>query len=163
MVTSDSWTSEQFIEYMKSGKKPSEQKPKTKNKAILSTYKEQEYIYTITDELCSLNEYINAERTNRFIASSIKKKMTDICIKSCSCLLDTDIDKNGLYDVFCQWNVTNNKKDSDNVFFGIKFILDGLVKGGVLKGDGRKNIRHISHSIFTKDDYSVTIKLKRCN
>ena len=35
--------------------------------------------FKIETELPTLNEYINAERTNKYIASAMKKKYTNIC------------------------------------------------------------------------------------
>ena len=100
--------------------------------------------YTIAGELADLNTYINAERTNRFIAASIKKKATSLCQEAASGL---EIEMGGLYDVSIDWFVKDNRKDSDNIFFATKFILDGLVLSGKICGDGRRYIRNIKHTI----------------
>ena len=39
-----------------------------------------------------------------------------------------------------QWNERGKKRDPDNIACGKKFILDALVKSGILKGDGWKQI-----------------------
>ncbi len=40
-----------------------------------------------------------------------------------------------------QWNERGKKRDPDNIACGKKFILDALVKSGILKGDGWKQIQ----------------------
>jgi len=116
-------------------------------------------VYEITQELCTLNEYTDAERKNRYAAAKIKKDNTKICTVAAMAVKPFTYSEK-LYDVEIEWYVTNNRKDPDNIYFGVKFILDGLVKAGVLKNDGRQNIRHISHKIFTADKYCVLVELK---
>ena len=81
--------------------------------------KEQEMI--IHKSLCALNEYTNANRSNRYVGASIKKDETRYC-EICS--------KNQLkavssypIDISIVW-YQNGRKDPDNLAFGIKFILD---------------------------------------
>jgi Holliday junction resolvase RusA-like endonuclease len=45
----------------------------------------------------------------------------------------------------------NRKRDPDNVFAGMKFILDSLVKVGVLQDDSQKYVKSISCSIGPSD------------
>jgi hypothetical protein len=101
--------------------------------------------FTIPLELCSLNDYINAERRNRFIAAKIKKDTTELIIKFCSQL---SINKEKQHDVVINWHTKDKRKDSDNIFFASKFIFDGIVKAEKLSGDGYKNIRNIHHNRF---------------
>ena len=115
--------------------------------------------YEIRTELPALNEYIDAERTNRYISAAMKKKYTKICAMA-ALQVKNKIDKNGLYDLIITWNVTDNRKDADNIYFSAKFLIDGLVASGALAGDGRKHIRHIHNYIFTKDKYLINVELK---
>ena len=114
--------------------------------------------YAIKEHLITLNEYINAERKNKFLAAKLKKQNTLIC-KLYANKLKNKINPNGLYDLQITWNVLNNRQDADNIYFAVKFILDGLVGAGILKNDGRKNIRNISHTIKTKKEYLIEIEL----
>ena len=91
----------------------------------------------ITGELADLNNYIDAERKNRFIAAKIKKKMTEICLYNV--LGAKKIDKK--VHITFTWYCKNQKKDPDNISFAKKFILDGMVEAGVLKNDGWKQIK----------------------
>lgn len=98
--------------------------------------------FMIPGSLPSLNEYIESERSNRFAAAKMKKDSTELCSHYARGL---DIVKDKQYDVEICWYTVNAKIDSDNVNFGIKFILDGVVKAGKLDGDSYKYIRNISH------------------
>lgn len=111
-------------------------------------------------QMTTLNDYINAERTDRYIAASIKKRITNSCMVE-SLNHRGIIDPNGLYDVEAYWQTKDNRKDPDNIYFSIKFILDGIVKAGVLSGDGRKNIRNNCHYIETTGKDCVKIILKK--
>lgn len=97
--------------------------------------------FIIPFEICDLNTYINAERTNKYIASKIKKDLTS-SIGWCCKKLELEECQ---YDLEITWTTKDKRKDSDNVFFGVKFILDAVVKSGKLKGDGYRYIRNISH------------------
>lgn len=102
-------------------------------------------IYFYKYDFPTLNEYIEAERTNRFLASKMKKSATN-AVKIMT--LEQHPEKlEGLLDVQIVWGRKDNKHDPDNIYFAVKFILDGIVKAGVLPGDGRKNIRNIFHYI----------------
>jgi hypothetical protein len=99
--------------------------------------------FTIPIELCDLNTYINAERSNRHIGASIKKKNTEAVMLFCKQL---DLDFTKQYDIIADWFTKDKRKDSDNIFFSMKFILDGVVKSGRLLGDGYKQIRNIHNN-----------------
>jgi len=118
--------------------------------------------FTIKGELLSLNEYIRIERGNKQAANKCKKIQTMIC-KNASKSLYKKVDPNVLYDLKITWNVKDNKKDPDNVYFAVKFILDGMVNAGVISNDGRKNIRHISHEIYTNKDPFIVVELLDAN
>jgi len=110
----------------------------------------------IFTELPSLNEYIDIERKNKFAASLIKKRKTAAVaaeISTQKCI----IDPHGLYDLKIEWYFKDKRKDPDNVYFAVKFILDGAVNNGLLKNDGQKNIRNILniHAGFCSNPYCV--------
>ena len=95
----------------------------------------------IEDELTALNEFINAERRNRYIAAKIKKDETgycqDVAEKSELKLQENDFP----CALIITWYVKNKRKDADNIAFAKKFILDGLVEAGVLPNDNRKYVQ----------------------
>lgn len=97
---------------------------------------------TIKGKLPSLNEYIEAERTNRHIAAKMKreteqfivwqlKRMKPIERKICIRFI---------------WYEETARRDPDNVCFAKKFILDAMQKCGKLKNDNSKWIAGFSDS-----------------
>lgn len=101
----------------------------------------------------SLNKYTQSNRSGGVIlkngkkfypGNAMKKKYTDIVAWNCGKLTPC-INK---IDIHCTWHEKTLKRDKDNVAFGLKFIQDGLVKAGILKNDGWKNIENISHSFI---------------
>jgi hypothetical protein len=102
--------------------------------------------FTIEGELPQLNDYIRAERGNRFAAASIKKHATtrvrgEALSQKLPRLLRFD-------QLICVWYTRDARKDADNVAFAVKFVLDGLVDARVLPGDGRKFTGAILHSFL---------------
>lgn len=89
----------------------------------------------------SLNKYINAERTNRFIAAKIKKQATELVTWQCKSM--PAITKQADYTF--TWFVPNRRSDSDNIAFACKFIFDGLQAAGKLPNDSMKYVRSITH------------------
>lgn len=131
-----------------------------KKEEIQKEYSVKELWINIPFVLPTFNEYIEAERTNRYVASSLKKKATQAVKFACRESINI-INPEGKYDLFVYWTVPNNKTDSDNYYAGIKFILDGIVAAGVLKGDGRKFVNNIFHSIHTKKgEYKIDVLLR---
>lgn len=92
-----------------------------------------------------LNEYIDRERTNRMIASSIKKKLTNTVMEQA---LYANCNKpKRQVDMVFSWHV-KGKHDSDNIAFAKKFVLDGMVKAGILENDNPKWVRHLKDYIY---------------
>ena len=88
----------------------------------------------ISMKLPSLNEYVRVCRTNAFMASKFKKDIEDeICwyLRDCPRFMNPVV-------VHFLWIENNKRRDLDNVCFAKKFILDAMVKSGVLKDDNRK-------------------------
>ena len=106
-------------------------------------------------KLPTLNEYINAERSNKFKAASLKRSEQFNIFWEIKEYLE--LNPNSLYDISMKIETKDNRKDHDNLMFSLKFILDALVKYKYLSGDGRKNIRHIKSEIYTtgRDFYTV--------
>ena len=86
----------------------------------------------------SLNEYIKAERTDKYKAAKTKNLQTSHVhwlIKEQKFKLE-----DCKHDVVFNWHKPNNKKDHDNICFAKKFILDGLVMAKVIPDDGSRYI-----------------------
>lgn len=98
-----------------------------------------EYRITIQGRLSGLNEYIAAERANRYKAAKLKREneaVVMIAIKQQ--LRNVKIEK-PVYMEYT-WVEKNKRRDLDNITFGRKIVQDSLVKAGILKNDGWKYI-----------------------
>lgn len=109
----------------------------------------------IHGRLPNLNEYIKAERTNRYIAANMKKKTEEHITSEIISQL------NGLHianmvNMVYTWIEPNKKRDKDNIAFAKKFIQDALVKNGVLNNDGWKEIDGFS-DLFKVDPDNVGV------
>ena len=95
---------------------------------------------TIPGELPDLNKIINTAKTHWSQYRAMKESNTDLvawCAKG-----QEKIDR---ADFIFTWYAKDRRTDPDNLAAGQKFILDGLVKAGVLAGDGWKQVRSIYH------------------
>jgi len=93
----------------------------------------------ISQSLTGLNEYIKAERGNRYKAAKLKADEQLGCRASIrEQLKGVKIEEPVI--IRFKWFEKNLARDPDNVAFAKKFILDSLVKEGVLVNDGQKNV-----------------------
>lgn len=102
-----------------------------------------------------LNRYINAFNRNRFLANNIKQTETTAVSAKCKEQEIKPIDYKVRIDFY--WYVKNKKKDPDNVSFSKKFILDGVVKAGVLENDGMKQIEGFTDHFIVDNCEQVII------
>lgn len=131
----------------------------------MAEHEEQVFSFTIDKQLACLNEYTKTNRGNKYAGNTVKQVSTNICFIAANNALRVwkkKPCKTDLYDLKITWN-TPTGHDADNVYFGIKFILDGLVKAGVIKDDKRKHIRHIANEIYTSKAYSVVVEFWKVN
>lgn len=116
-----------------------------KNKKV-----EQLVIY---GQLPNLNQYIDAERTNRYMAAALKKNTQDQIIIAIKQAGLTRFD-NPVYMRY-KWFEKNRRRDKDNVAFAKKFVQDALVACDILPNDGWVNIVGFS------DEFEVDAVLPR--
>lgn len=98
--------------------------------------------FFILGEFTQLNDYIRVERANKFGAASIKENETARAERACD-----GLPKLARYpvDVTFTWYREDRRTDPDNIGFAAKFVLDGMVKAGVLRDDGMTEIASITH------------------
>lgn len=99
-----------------------------------------EYLLKIPGKLPGLNDYIAAERTNRYKGAKMKADSENIvAVAIRQCLGGMRIEK-PVYMEYT-WYDPNKRRDKDNISsFGRKVIQDALVSTGVLKDDGWKHL-----------------------
>lgn len=89
------------------------------------------YTFEIPGTLPTLNQYVDMERTNRFVAAKAKRATQDEILWS---LMGHPEFDGHVYIAFT-WVRPNMRNDKDNVAFAKKFILDALQEAGVIKND----------------------------
>lgn len=99
----------------------------------------------IDGSLMSLNEYIRICRGNKYAANSVKTAAGALVLSYINIYLkgvrfDKKVQMNFL------WVCKDRRQDPDNICFAKKFILDALVKSGVIPNDGWNNIAGFSDS-----------------
>ena len=117
-----------------------------------------EYKLIIYGRLCSLNEYIKAERKNRYKGAKIKRDNERIITESIKQQLHGIRIENPVH-VKYLWVVPDKRTDRDNIVFARKFIQDALVSTGVLKDDGWKYVVGFSDR-FDVDKNNPRIEVK---
>jgi len=110
----------------------------------------------IAEKLTTLNEYINAERRNKYISSKIKKQDTSVCEWEARQQLKK-IDVPCIFEF--TWIESNKRRDPDNIAFAQKFVFDGLIKAGILENDGHKQVKRITHDFEFRNYNGVEIKI----
>lgn len=114
-----------------------------------------EYLLVIPGRLDNLNDYISAERTNRYKGAQMKSRSEAIVISAIKhCMSGVRIES-PVYMEYT-WYERNKRRDLDNISsFGRKVIQDSLVHTHVLKNDGWREIVGFS------DDFRVDSKNPR--
>ena len=106
----------------------------------------------IKGQLPGLNEYISAERRNRYAAAKMKRDDMDIVLWSAKASL-RGWKASGRVRMHYKWYEPNRKRDMDNVSsWGRKVIQDALVEGGYLPNDGWKWIAGFSDDFYVDKD-----------
>ena len=109
-----------------------------------------EYLLIIPGRLDNLNDYISAERANRYKGAQMKSRSEAVVINAIrQCLKRVKIDK-PVYMEY-RWYEKNKKRDLDNISsYGRKVIQDSLVYAHVLKNDGWKEITGFSDEFYVE-------------
>ena len=115
-------------------------------------------VITIKGSFISLNEYINAERSNKYKAAKIKKEETERAYWHF--FNKPKIEKYPVKIEFT-WFVRGKRKDPDNISFAKKFILDGMVKAGYIENDNLSKITGFTDSFSLSDEELVVIRVMR--
>lgn len=119
-----------------------------------------EYLLTIPGRLSGLNEYIAAERSNRYKGAKMKADNEKIILYAIrQCMRGVRIEK----PVFMEytWVEKNKRRDKDNITFGRKFVQDALKNAGVLKDDGWNEVVGFSDRFeVDKEDPHIDVLIK---
>lgn len=118
----------------------------------------------IEQELMDLNNYINAERSNRFMASKIKKEQTAIVSNVIKKEMVAGLiikEEHFPLDFEFHWFMKNKRKDKDNIVFAKKFLFDGMIDSGLIANDGWKEIGTFKDVVAVDKEFPrVEIKIR---
>ena len=91
----------------------------------------------------SLNDYTNACRSNAYVGFKFKKEVEEVIgwyIKQ-AVTSKTLTPPKGAVMLRFEWHEKTKRRDYDNIASAKKFILDALVKHGILRDDSRKYVK----------------------
>ena len=121
------------------------------------------YRVTIPGRMPSLNEYIDAERKNRFVAAQMKSEkqyLAGLYIRKALPGVHIDVP---VY-IHYHWFEPNKRRDKSNACaFGRKVIEDALVQQHVLRDDGWDEIvGFVDHFAVDKNNPRIEVELIEC-
>lgn len=113
--------------------------------------------YTIHGSLAKLNEHDSANRANRFAGAKLKEQMTTLVALQ---LKGKPAITEPCYVTF-YWRYSS-RHDFDNIRFACKYVLDGMVKAGILPNDNQNWVLGFRGDYFEKvpkGEEGVSIKI----
>lgn len=121
------------------------------------------YRVTIPGRMPSLNEYIEAERRNRYVAAQMKSEkqyFAGLYIRKCLPGVHIEVP---VY-IHYHWYEPNKRRDKSNACaFGRKVIEDALVQQHVLRDDGWDEIAGFQdHFSVDKDNPRIELEIIPC-
>lgn len=108
----------------------------------------------------SLNEYINAERRNRFLGAKMKKEWTELVTNIIIEARGSTAEYVAVFPIGIKFIVheQNTRRDIDNVSSMVsKFCLDGMVRANVLPDDSQKYVNKIECDLVVDGKVGVEI------
>ena len=114
--------------------------------------------FIINEKLPSLNEVIRENRANRYAGAKLKKDIEAIIGWSIKKAALKPITNPCVIDI--EWHEATKRRDVDNIQSSQKFILDALVKNGILQNDSRKYVKQIYPDIIDDITDYVVVRIK---
>lgn len=112
--------------------------------------------YVITGKFPSLNQYIDVERGSRRAAATMKGENTIFVYYAM--VNEPKVDLPFPLRASFVWFRPDSATDLDNLSFAQKFILDGMVKAGIIPNDNMKVIAELNHKLkVTPGFYGVEV------
>jgi hypothetical protein len=113
----------------------------------------------------SLNDVIRIARKSAYESNSQKRSLTELVKKQVREAADEQrwIAPDGPVAVGLLWHEGNRRRDADNVASAQKFVMDGLVEAGVLRGDDQRHVPQppVSAIVVDPDSQGVDVVIER--
>lgn len=105
--------------------------------------------FDIMQKLPSLNDYINACRTNKYKGAKFKDDIETYigwAIRQAMCEGKVKPTKKPIKITFI-WHERTKRRDADNIASAKKYILDAMQKQGIIPNDSRKYVKGFTDEI----------------
>jgi Holliday junction resolvase RusA-like endonuclease len=121
--------------------------------------------FIIKQKLPSLNDWWYALASNKYVGSKFKKDIEEVIGWSIrQALASKTLHKpNNAVVIRFEWHEKTKRRDADNIASAKKFILDALVKTGVLVDDSRRYVKGFYDSIIDDTSDFVIVELIEVN
>lgn len=117
------------------------------------------YTFTINGRLSGLNELIGANRSGWQAGAGIKRRNQRIVTDSI--LISGRKEFSSPVCINIHWYEPNKKRDPDNIFSGVKFILDAMVEMNIIPDDSQKYVQKINNELFIdKDNPRIVVTIE---
>ena len=119
-------------------------------------------IFTIKAKLPSLNDVIAKNRANRYMGAKFKRDVEEVCgwaIKQALTMKTLRPIKSSCV-IYIDWHEATMRRDVDNIQSSQKFVLDAMVKNGILPNDNRRWVKQIRHQIIDDADDFVVVRIE---
>lgn len=117
--------------------------------------------FTIHSRLPSLNDVISENRANRYKGAKLKKDTEALIIAEIKRQKVQPVTEYPV-EVFIRWVEPNRKRDVDNIQSSKKFILDAMVKAGVLVNDSQRYVAQVHDVVEVSDSAMVEVEVIQC-
>ena len=117
--------------------------------------------FRINQKLPSLNDYTKACRSNKYQGAKFKAEIEEVIgwyIRQAVASRTLRKPKGAIVIRF-EWHEKTKWRDADNIASAKKFVLDALVKMGVLVDDSRKYVKGFYDAVIDDKEDFVTVEL----
>ena len=117
--------------------------------------------FIINEKLPSLNDVIAKNRSNRYEGAKFKKGIETYigwAIKEAVLAKVLKPATNPCV-IEIEWHEATMRRDVDNIQSSQKFILDAMVKNGILQNDSRRYVKQIYHKVIDDNSNYVVVRI----
>lgn len=118
--------------------------------------------FTVNRQLPSLNDVIAKNRANKYLGAKFKADIEESIgwdIKQA--LVKKELKPiNTPCEIYIKWHEKTKRRDVDNIQSSQKFILDALVKNGILPNDNRRWVQQVHHTVHDAEKDYVEIYIE---
>ena len=115
----------------------------------------------IEGRLPNLNDYTNACRSNRIAGARMKQESERIITAYIQQQLQ-GVAFTGAVRLTFRWYEPDRRRDLDNICFAKKFILDALVKNGILVNDSWQWVKGFTDEFFIdKENPRIEVEIQK--